>query len=230
METTSNHSAAFPAGSTIGDESIRTPGVHDVISLAERIAQFQKMASDDPTNDLAHFSLGKALLENGQHAEAAKSFEETLRLNDQFSKAYQLLGQALKAAGRNVEAVEVLKKGFAVADQRGDRMPREEIGKLLVELGEAPPTPKASPTVGEGPGGFRCVRPGCPAGALANRLPAPPMNDDLGRQIQESICAVCWKEWLGMGIKVINEMRLDLSSEFGQQAYDNAMREYLGLA
>jgi hypothetical protein len=32
-----------------------------------------------------------------------------------------------------------------------------------------------------------------------------------------------------MGVKVINEMRLDLSDERAQQVYDNYMKEFLGL-
>ena len=31
-----------------------------------------------------------------------------------------------------------------------------------------------------------------------------------------------------LSIKVINELRLDLSSEFGQAEYDRHMREFLG--
>ena len=34
--------------------------------LAERIAQFRKMAQDDPDNELGHYRLGQLLLEDGQ--------------------------------------------------------------------------------------------------------------------------------------------------------------------
>jgi thioredoxin-like negative regulator of GroEL len=40
-------------------------------SLDERIAQFEKMAVEDPDNDMAHFSLGSAYLQAGRHKEAA---------------------------------------------------------------------------------------------------------------------------------------------------------------
>lgn len=33
---------------------------------AERIAQFEKMAAADPTNEMAHFSLGGAYLQVGR--------------------------------------------------------------------------------------------------------------------------------------------------------------------
>jgi len=48
------------------------------------------------------------------------------------------------------------------------------------------------------------------------------MSDELGQQIFNSCCAECWQEWLGQGIKVINEMRLDLSTERGRHCADVA--------
>lgn len=68
------------------------------------------------------------------------------------------------------------------------------------------------------------------AGAAARRLPKPPMNDALGREIYERVCADCWEQWLRRdSIKVINEGHLDLSTEQGQTFYDHFMREMLGL-
>ncbi len=200
-------------------------------ALQERIAQFRKMAQDDPDNELGHFSLGKALLEDGQFVDAAVSFQKTVELNTQFSKAYQLLGQSLKSAGNKAAAVQYLTKGFEVADERGDNIPRDEMAKLLKELGaEVPASKRAAAPKIEGVGGFACQRPGCLAGPRAVQLQRPPMSDELGKQIYDSICAECWQEWLGQGIKVINEMRLDLSDEKGQQVYDQYMKEYLGIA
>ncbi len=197
--------------------------------LQERISQFRKMASDDPDNELGHFRLGQLLMEDGQHEEAVKSFRRTLELSPQFSKVYQLLGNCLIKLGRRDEAIKTLEEGFAVADERGDNIPREEISKLLVQLGETPPEPKR--TTGTDPGdGFRCQRPGCPSGNHARQLAKPPFNDELGQRIYETVCADCWDYWLrNLSIKVINEMRLDLSTEKGQGVYDHIMRETLGL-
>ncbi len=56
------------------------------------------------------------------------------------------------------------------------------------------------------------------------------MPDELGQRVFESICADCWNEWLrGFSIKVINELRLDLSTEQGQAEYDRIMREFFGI-
>jgi tetratricopeptide (TPR) repeat protein len=201
--------------------------------LQDRIAQFRKMANDDPDNELGHYRLGQLLMEAGQYEEAAQSFRRTLELEPQFSKVYQFLGQALLQLGRRDEAVKVLREGFTVADERGDNVPRDDMAKMLAELGEATPAPKkaAAPAAGAGDG-FRCQRPGCWAGSRARRLAAPPVGVDrpLAEKIMATVCADCWNDWLrNMSIKVINELRLDLSTERGAEEYDRYMREYLGL-
>src|SRR5207302_1804859 len=148
-------------------------------------------------------------------------------LSPLFSKVYQLLGDSLVKLGRRDEAVKVLKEGFAVADERGDVLPRDEMGKLLSQLGETPPAPAQTKAAPVG-GGFRCHRPGCPAGPHARQLPKPPMQDALGQRIYETVCADCWEYWFrNLSIKVINEMRLDLSDARGQAMYEQIMRETL---
>ncbi len=198
--------------------------------LQDRIAQFRKMAGDDPENELGHFRLGQLLAEAGQHQEAVQSFRRTLELSPQFSKVFQLMGASLIQLGQRQDAIKVLRDGFAVSDERGDTIPRDEMVKLLVQLGEtAPVSKKTAGKPGDMGGGFHCQRPGCMAGARARQLPSPPINDDLGRRIQANICADCWTEWFrNYSIKVINEMRLDLSTEKGQEVYDQVMREFLG--
>ena len=199
--------------------------------LQDRITQFRKMANDDPDNELGHFRLGNLFMEAGQFDDAAKSFRRTLELSPQFSKVYQLLGKCLIQLGRRDEAIQLLRQGFQVADERGDNIPREEMAKMLTELGEKPPA--AQPKKREEPaaGGFHCQRPGCAEGAHAQQLKRPPMNDELGRRIYETVCAECWMYWLkNVSVKVINEMRLDLSTEKHQEVYDQIMRETLGLS
>jgi Fe-S cluster biosynthesis and repair protein YggX len=201
--------------------------------LEERIVQFRKMAHDDPDNELGHFRLGQLLMENLQFDEAISSFRRTLELSPQFSKVYQLLGTCCLKLDRRDEAVKVLREGFQVADERGDNIPRDEMSRMLVALGEVAPVSIRVPGSGAGArgDGFHCQRPGCVAGPHAHQLPKPPMNDEIGKRIYESVCADCWDYWLrNLSIKVINEMRLDLSTERGQEIYDQIMRETLGLA
>jgi tetratricopeptide (TPR) repeat protein len=203
--------------------------------LKEQISQFRKMASDDPDNEIGHYRLGKYLKDDGQHEEAVRSFQRTLELSPEFSVVYNLLGDSLAKLGKKDEAVEVLQKGFTIADERGDLLPRDEMAKLLVELGQPAPVSKRSsaPAGAAGSGndtGFRCVRPGCTSGRYARKLEKPPMSGEMGQAIHQRVCADCWDWWLrDMSVKVINEMRLDLSTERGAEVYDQTMRETLGV-
>ena len=201
-------------------------------SLHDRIAQFRKMATDDPENELGHFRLGQLLTEDGQHAEAVKAFEKTLELSPQFSKVYQLLGEAHSKLGSKDKAIEVLTTGYKVADERGDKMPRDAMGVLLAGLGAPVPKQEAAAAgADDGPDtGFRCARPGCPMGRKAKPMTAAPtVGGELGDRIYREVCADCWESWKkDDSIKVINELRLDLSSEFGAAEYDKYMRGYFG--
>jgi tetratricopeptide (TPR) repeat protein len=199
--------------------------------LQERITQFRKMATDDPENELGHYRLGQLLMEAGQYDEAAQSFRRTLELSPQFSKVFQLLAACYLKLDQQAQAVETLQRGYAVADDRGDNIPRDEMAKMLTELGERVPASRRVAPVGPATGGgFRCQRPGCMWGARARQLPGPPFNDEIGQRIHQTVCADCWENWKReYSIKVINELRLDLSTERGQEEYDRYMREFLGL-
>jgi Fe-S cluster biosynthesis and repair protein YggX len=207
----------------------RIPELQNMSTLQDRIAQFRKMASDDADNELGHFRLGQLLAEAGEDADAVKSFERTLELSPGFSKVFQLLGQSLMKLGKKSEAIDVWTRGWKVADERGDKMPRDEMAKLLRTAGAPVPEP-AKPKGDEGPEtGFRCQRPGCLAGKFAKPLAAPPLPDEVHNRIYREICSDCWNEWLrNYSIKVINELRLDLSSEYGQEEYDKYMHEFFG--
>ena len=198
------------------------------MDVESRINQFKTMTEADPENDLGHFSLGKAYLEAGRHEEAEPCFSRVLELNPAYSKAYQFLGRARLELGRRDEAAEVLKRGCEVAGERGDVMPHDEMAKMLSDLGEvAPSIPEsaaaATPSGGEAADGFRCTRCGRPHGKLDER----PFKGELGERIHASICADCWREWIAMGTKVINEMGLQLADAEHQATYDQYMKEFL---
>lgn len=202
-------------------------------NLADQIARFRNMAQEDPENDLAHYRLGQFLLEDGQAEEAAKCFRRTLEITPEFSTAFKFLGESLLKLEKRDEAVEVFTKGWTVADERGDRVPRDAMAKHLEQLGA--PVPKkqvAAPADDGDPGpgtGFRCERPGCMEGKRARQLDAPPVPDAIGLHIHQAICSACWTLWLkDLSVKVVNELRLDLSSEGGQHEYDKNMREFFG--
>lgn len=195
----------------------------------DRITQFENMAAADPTNDMAHFSLGNAYLEAGRSAEAAGSFERCIELNAEFSKAYELAGAAMIGAGWSDRAVAVLEKGYEVAASKGDLMPRDAIASLLESIGRTPPELSAESEARakalQESGAFVCKRTGRPG----TQLEAAPFKGPDGKWIRDNISAETWQEWIGQGTKVINELRLDFSREEDQDVYEQHMREYLGM-
>jgi Fe-S cluster biosynthesis and repair protein YggX len=191
-----------------------------------RIEQFRKMAEADPSNELGHFSLGRACLDAGDFPQAIQSFQRTLELNPNIAKAYQLLASALLRQDRKPEAIERLTQGVEVAGARGEMMPRKEMIQMLKDLGAPVPEAaqaEASQPVGEGQ--VHCKR----CGRVARKLPSQPFSNAQGKEIFENICADCWREWIGMGTKVINELRLPLSDPQAQKIFDQHMREFLNL-
>lgn len=199
-----------------------------------KIRQFRQMAEADPANELGHFSLGKACLDAGRPGEAIPALQRTIELSEKMSKAYQLLGQALNDADRREEAIACLQQGMRVANAQGDRMPLEAMRDLLQqwgaqvpEIAQAAAAPAHTPaTVGEASAsGFKCSRCGRPD----HRLPKPPFKGDLGQRIHRQVCEGCWREWIPMGTKVINELGLSLADPRAQQAYDEYMVEFLQL-
>jgi len=194
----------------------------------DRLEQLRRMAEADPNDELAHFSLGSALLDAAQPAEAAKSLQRVLAINSQNSKAYQLLAQAQQQAGHTNYAIETLRTGYRVAHKRGDLMPKNAMAQMLTELGEPVPEIAEKKAVAEGgpmEAGFACSRCGAPGPKLKER----PFKGPLGEKVLASVCQRCWQEWIAMGTKVINELRLPLYDPQAQEMYDRHMKEFLGL-
>jgi Fe-S cluster biosynthesis and repair protein YggX len=193
-----------------------------------RIEQLRKITEADPNDELAHFSLGVALLQAKQPAEAAKNFQRVIALNSKLSKAYQHLGAAQEAAGQTQLAIETWTTGYRVAHRQGDVMPMKVMEQMLKKHGASVPAmaeQKDKPVAGATMTGFRCRRCGGGGPPLKER----PFKGELGEQVLASVCADCWHEWIGMGTKVINELRLPLYDPEAQRLYDQHMKEFLML-
>ncbi len=196
------------------------------MDIDERIRRFEELVKEDPDNDMALFSLGGAYNQSGRYREAADAYLRCAQANPTMSKAYQLAGAALMASDQKERAVETLTEGYSVAAKQGDLMPRKAMGDLLGQLG-APVPEVAEPSAAEAPAGsFIDQKTGRPG----TKLPRPPFRNALGTWIQENISKQTWDEWIGMGTKIINELRLDLSRDEHDAVYDYAMRRYLGLS
>ncbi len=192
-----------------------------------RIEQFEKMANDDPQNPVGHFSLGREYLTAGQDDAAVTSLRKVVELDPHISKAYELLATALLRQNKRVEAIDALTRGVVAADERGDLMPRNAMTTMLKDLGAPVPELKSSaaPAMAVGEGQVLCAR----CGKANPKLPKPPLKSALGQEIFEKICAPCFREWIPMGTKVINELRLPLADPQAMAIYDQHMMEFLRL-
>jgi Fe-S cluster biosynthesis and repair protein YggX len=132
----------------------------------------------------------------------------------------------MSKTGDRQGALAMLEKGFKVADDRGDRMPRDAMSTLIQQLGGVPPqaAKRAAAAVASGEGvDFNCSRCGKPSPKMASR----PFRGPLGEKVWANVCQACWREWIGMGTKVINEMGLQLADPRSQGIYDEHMKEFL---
>ena len=142
----------------------------------ERLEQFRKMAAADPNNEVGHFSLGRELLAGGDPAGAIPSLKRVVEINPNISKAYQLLGQALHATGDTAGATDVWTHGVAVADTRGELMPRDEMVGLLKGIGApVPQLTNVRTATAAGEGEVLCKR----CGKIAKRLSRVPVPQRL---------------------------------------------------
>jgi Fe-S cluster biosynthesis and repair protein YggX len=193
---------------------------------SERIEQFRKMAEADPTNEIGHFSLGRELLTAGDLDGAVQSLRRVIEINPNISKAYQMIGTALKQQGKLPEAVEIWTRGVTTADSRGELMPRNEMIQLLKDAGAPVPELVNKQTAqAAGEGEVLCKR----CGKIGKKLAKPPFKNAFGQAIYDQICTDCWREAIGLGTKVINELRLPLADPQAQKVWDQHIKEFLNL-
>ena len=181
--------------------------------LQDRIARFENMATADPSNDMAHFSLGSAYFDADRFADSVASFEECIKLNPDMTRAMELCGTALIKLGKTKEAKIHLLKGYEQAASRGERRVQDAIAQILKEASiEIPAVEKNSSNAPTG-----------------TPLEEPPLPGAIGKWIFEHVDSDTWNAWIGQGTKVINELRLDFSKKEDQSTYESYMIEFLGI-
>jgi len=178
----------------------------------DKIERFQNMTEADPTNDMAHFSLGSAYVDASQYEDAVASFNRCIELNEEMTRAMELCGSALLQLGQTESAEALLKKGYEQAASRGEMKVKEGIASLMNGAGF--PLPEVE-TVSKAQN--------------AKPLDKAPLPGAIGNWILENVDSVLWNVWIGQGTKVINELRLDFSREEDQKAYEDYMIEFLGV-
>ena len=83
---------------------------------------------------LLRFSIGNALLGDGDYAGAAQSFREALGFDPGYSAAWKLLGKALLASDDDEGAATAWRSGIDAANRRGDIQAAKEMTVFLNRL------------------------------------------------------------------------------------------------
>lgn len=197
-------------------------------NIDERIAQWEQMCREAP-DDMAYFSLGNAYKEAQRLDDANQAYTKAIEHNPAMSRAYHVQGQVLIDLSQNDQAGQVLTKGYTVAAERGDLMPQKSIAALLELLGLPLPETEdyqAKKQAVEQSGDMVLDK---RTGQPQPKLPDPPMRGPIGAYIYANFGQTTWQEWIGMGTKVINELRLDFSNPEHQSVYEKHMLDWLGI-
>lgn len=102
---------------------------------AGRIASLRAQCGGPRDGALLRFSLGQALLEQGDTAVAAEELERAVAADPAYSAAWKLLGKARLARQDRDGAALAWTRGIAVATERGDQQAAKEMTVFLKRLG-----------------------------------------------------------------------------------------------
>jgi len=98
---------------------------------ADLIARLRAQLGGPRDGALLRFSLGTALLQNGDPAGAASAFREAVGFDAKYSAAWKMLGKSLADSGDETAAIEAYERGLDVARSRGDKQVEREIAVFL---------------------------------------------------------------------------------------------------
>lgn len=96
-----------------------------------RIEVFQAMVQQQPDEVMIWYGLGSELFKVERWAEAAEALGNVIRLNPDYTAAYQMLGSALNSEGKTEEAHAIWRQGIEVADRTGAWKARQHMEGLL---------------------------------------------------------------------------------------------------
>ncbi|OOC11156.1 MULTISPECIES: tetratricopeptide repeat protein [Thioalkalivibrio] len=88
--------------------------------MSQMVERFQNMLDGGEDSAMLRFSLGNALVTDGQQEAAVEHLERALELDEGYSAAWKLLAKTLVALERPQRALEVCERGMAIAEEKGD--------------------------------------------------------------------------------------------------------------
>jgi predicted Zn-dependent protease len=103
------------------------------------IASLRQQCDGPRDGALLRFSLGNALLSDGDALAAIDELRRAVIFDPTYSAAWKLLGKACLDAGQTQTAAEAWRSGIAAAAQRGDKQAEKEMGVFLRRLEKTSP-------------------------------------------------------------------------------------------
>lgn len=100
----------------------------------ELIASLRQQCGGPRDGALLRFSLGSALLADGDSAAAIDELRRAVAFDPTYSAAWKLLGKACLAGGDETAAADAWRSGIVAAAQRGDKQAEKEMGVFLRRL------------------------------------------------------------------------------------------------
>lgn len=101
---------------------------------APLIASLRQQCGGPRDGALLRFSLGSALLAEGDAGAAAEELRRAVGFDPAYSAAWKLLGKACLAHGDAAAAADAWRSGIDAAARRGDKQAEKEMGVFLRRL------------------------------------------------------------------------------------------------
>ena len=99
-----------------------------------RLEIFEMMAREQPDDAMISYGLASEYLKAERWSEAALALRNVLRINPDYTAAYQMLGTALLNQGQTEEARLVWVAGLEAADRTGAWNARQHMEGLLTGM------------------------------------------------------------------------------------------------
>lgn len=107
--------------------------------MASLIDNLRQQRGGPRDGALLRFSLGNALLGEGDATTAIEELARALAFDPTYSAAWKLLGKACLDAGQTDAAADAWRRGITAASQRGDKQAEKEMTVFLRRLEKMPP-------------------------------------------------------------------------------------------
>jgi tetratricopeptide (TPR) repeat protein len=102
--------------------------------MNEAIARYQKMVEQFPQNELARFSLGKALFDAGDFRRAKEHLEVALERKQDWMVVQILIGKCELSLGNRPAAKSAFERALRLAVEQHHEGPQAEMEQALREI------------------------------------------------------------------------------------------------